>query len=213
MGQNLSWAYNFSMPQEVIPKSIREALERLIRIPTYGERSAGRFLYNLLKLPVNERLDIVKSLQESAENIRECRECGLYTEEEVCIICRDQRRSKKFICVVEEPQDAFAIERLERYTGVYHVLGGRIAPLEGISPSDLRIESLLERIERYRTKEVILATNPNLEGEATANYIAKLIKKQFPEVKVSRISHGLQFGSLIELADELSLEKSIENRK
>ncbi len=201
------------MPQEVIPKSIREALERLIRIPTYGERSAGRFLYNLLKLPVNERLDIVKSLQESAENIRECRECGLYTEEEVCIICRDQRRSKKFICVVEEPQDAFAIERLERYTGVYHVLGGRIAPLEGISPSDLRIESLLERIERYRTKEVILATNPNLEGEATANYIAKLIKKQFPEVKVSRISHGLQFGSLIELADELSLEKSIENRK
>jgi recombination protein RecR len=125
---------------------------------------------------------------------------------------QDPKRSKRFICVVEEPQDAYAIERIERYTGVYHVLGGRIAPLEGISPQDLNIDKLLERIEKNAVKEVIIATNPNLEGEATANYLIKLLKKRFSKLKVSRISHGLQFGSLVELADELSLEKSIEKR-
>ncbi len=197
----------------MIPKSIKESLEKITLIPTYGERGAGRLVYNLLKLPLEKRLEILKALQEAVEKIRNCAECGIYTEEEICPICSNPRRSKKFICVVEEPQDAFAIERLERYTGVYHVLGGRIAPLEGISPSNLNINSLLERIEKYGVKEVILATNPNVEGEATAIYLAKLIKKQFPSVKITRISHGLQFGSLIEFADELSLEKSIENRK
>ncbi len=199
--------------EETIPKSIREALEKLTLIPTYGERGAGRFLYNLLKLTKEKRLEIVRSLKEVVENIKTCVECGIYTEEELCSICSNPKRSKRFICVVEEPQDAFAIERLERYRGVYHVLGGRIAPLEGITPNDLRIDSLLERIERYSAKEVIIATNPNLEGEATAVYLAKLIRKHFPNVKITRISQGLQFGSLIELADELSLEKSIENRR
>lgn len=199
--------------EENLPESLRSALEKLTYIPTYGERSAGRFLYNFLKLPLEKRLELVGVLQEVAEKIKPCKECGLYTENEVCKICSDPKRSKKFICVVEESQDAFAIEKLERYSGVYHVLGGRIAPLEGISPKDLNIDSLMERIERYKPKEVILATNPNLEGEATANYLARLIKKQFPTLKITRISHGLQFGSLIELADELSLEKSVENRK
>ena len=199
--------------QEYLPEAIRLSLEKLTLLPTYGERSASRFLYNLLKLSKDERLEVVKALELLAQSIVECSECGIYTDRDVCAICSDPKRSKKFICVVEESQDAFAIEKLERYTGVYHVLGGRIAPLEGISPKDLRIESLLERIEKYKVKEVILATNPNTEGEATANYIAKLIKKQFPTVKTTRISHGLQFGSFIELADELSLEKSIENRK
>ncbi|MEJ7554836.1 recombination mediator RecR [Hydrogenobacter sp. T-2] len=199
--------------EESLPEPIKLALEKLIHIPTYGERSASRLLYNLLKLPMEKRLEIVQALQSVVERIRPCKECGLYTDQEICKICSDPKRSKKFICVVEESQDAFAIEKLERYSGVYHVLGGRIAPLEGISPKDLNIDSLMERIERYRPKEVIIATNPNLEGEATANYLAKLIKKQFPTTKITRISHGLQFGSLIELADELSLEKSIENRK
>ncbi|MFN3471894.1 MAG: recombination mediator RecR [Aquificaceae bacterium] len=198
---------------DVLPESIKDALEKLMLIPTYGERGAGRFLYNLLKMPKEKRLEVMKSLSKAAESIKPCAECGVYTEEEICKICANPKRSKRFICVVEEPQDAFAIEKLERYTGVYHVLGGRIAPLEGISPNDLNIDKLLERIERYSVKEVILATNPNAEGEATALYLARLIRKQFPSVKVTRISHGLQFGSLIEFADELSLEKSIENRK
>lgn len=199
--------------EDVVPKPIRDSLEKLTLIPTYGERGASRFVYNLLKVPIEKRLEILKALQEVVEKIRTCAECGIYTEEEICPICSNPRRSKKFICVVEEPQDAFVIERLERYTGVYHILGGRIAPLEGISPANLKINSLLERIEKYRAKEVILATNPNVEGEATALYLVKLIRKQFPDVKITRISHGLQFGSLIEFADELSLEKSIENRK
>ena len=199
--------------EKVFPKSMKESLEKLTLLPTYGERGAGRFIYNLLKLPVEKRLEVIKALEEMAEKIKTCIECGLYTEEEICPICSNPKRSKKFVCVVEEAQDAFAIEKLERYTGVYHVLGGRIAPLEGISPNNLRIDSLLERIERYKAKEVILATNPNVEGEATALYLSKLIKKQFPNVKIARISQGLQFGSLIEFADELSLEKSIENRR
>ncbi len=199
--------------EENLPEPLRLALERLTQIPTYGERSAGRFIYNFLKLSPEKRLELVEALQKVAEKIRPCRECGLYTDQEICKICSDPKRSKRFICVVEESQDALAIEKLERYSGVYHVLGGRIAPLEGISPKDLKVESLMERIERYKPKEVIIATNPNLEGEATANYLARLIKKQFPTIKISRISHGLQFGSLIELADELSLEKSVENRR
>ncbi|MFN3870522.1 MAG: recombination mediator RecR [Aquificaceae bacterium] len=199
--------------EDVLPKSIKESLEKLVLLPTYGERAAGRFIYNFLKLPAEKRFEVIKSLEQMAEKIKTCIECGLYTEEEICPICSNPRRSKKFICVVEEPQDAFAIEKLERYAGVYHVLGGRIAPLEGISPNNLRIDSLLERIEKHKAKEIILATNPNVEGEATAFYLSKLIKKQFPSVKITRISQGLQFGSLIEFADELSLEKSIENRK
>ncbi len=202
------------MPYEGnLPEPIRLALEKLTQVPTYGERSASRLLYNLLKLPLEKRLEVIQTLNSAVEKIRPCKECCLYTDQEICRICSDPKRNKKFICVVEESQDAFAIEKLERYSGVYHVLGGRIAPLEGISPKDLNIDSLMERIERYRPKEVIIATNPNLEGEATANYLAKLIKKQFPTTKITRISHGLQFGSLIELADELSLEKSVENRK
>ncbi len=199
--------------EEVFPKFMKESLEKLILLPTYGERGAGRLIYNLLKLPVEKRLEVVKALEKMAEKIKTCIECGLYTEEEICSICSNPKRSKKFICVVEEPQDAFAIEKLERYAGVYHVLGGRIAPLEGVSPNNLKIDSLLERIERYKAKEVILATNPNVEGEATALYLSKLIKKQFPNIKITRISQGLQFGSLIEFVDELSLEKSIENRR
>ncbi|MCS7170949.1 MAG: recombination mediator RecR [Aquificaceae bacterium] len=199
--------------QGTIPEPIKTALEKLTLLPTYGERGAGRFLYNLLKLPEDVRSEVVKALERAANTIKRCAECGIYTDREICILCSNPKRSKRFICVVEESQDAFAIEKLERYTGVYHVLGGRIAPLEGISPKDLSIDNLLERIEKHKVKEVIIATNPNTEGEATANYLAKLIRSRFPAVKVSRISYGLQFGSLIEVADELSLEKSIENRR
>ena len=199
--------------EDVFPKPLKEALEGIVKIPTYGERGAVRLLYNLLKLPREERTELVLKLKEVAESIRPCRECYLLTDGEICAICSDPKRNKRFICVVEESQDAYSIEKLERYRGVYHVLQGRIAPLEGISPQDLTIDSLLERIGKNRAREVIIATNPNAEGEATANYLIKLIKDRFPSVKVSRISYGLQFGSLLEFADELSLEKSLENRK
>ncbi len=197
----------------MFPQPIKNALEMIKRIPTYGERGASRLLYNLLKLSQEERNAVVEALTEAVHKLRPCRECFLITDGEVCAICSDRRRSKRFICVVEESQDAYSIEKLERYKGVYHVLGGRIAPLEGISPQDLTIDKLLERIEANRVREVIIATNPNAEGEATANYLIKLLKDRFPSLKVTRVSYGLQFGSLIEFVDELSLEKSFENRK
>ncbi|WP_029551599.1 recombination mediator RecR [Thermocrinis jamiesonii] len=200
------------MFEDYFPKVIKDALEGLTKIPTYGERTSSRFVYNFLKLNKEERERILNSLISLSEEIKTCSECGLISDTDPCRICSDPKRSKKFICVVEESQDAYAIEKLERYTGVYHVLGGRIAPLEGISPQDLNIDKLFERVETYNAKEVIIATNPNLEGEATANYLIKLLKRRFNKLKVSRISHGLQFGSLIELADDLSLEKSIEKR-
>ncbi len=199
--------------EDVFPKPLKDALDKVTKIPTYGERGASRLIYNLLKLEREERLSVVESLKSASEVLSPCKECNLLTDGEVCAICSDPKRSKRFICVVEESQDAYAIEKLERYKGVYHVLQGRIAPLEGISPQDLSIDKLLERIERRKVKEVIIATNPNAEGEATANYLIKLIKDRYPSVKVSRVSYGLQFGSLLEFVDELSLEKSFENRK
>ncbi len=199
--------------EDIFPQPLKQALESVTRIPTYGERGAGRLVYNLLKLDPSERKEVVEKLLEAAKRLRPCRECYLVTDREVCAVCSDPKRSKRFICVVEESQDAYSIERLERYRGVYHVLQGRIAPLEGISPQDLTVEKLLERIEKNRVKEVIIATNPNAEGEATANYLIKLIGDRFKNVKTSRISYGLQFGSLLEFVDELSLEKSFENRK
>jgi recombination protein RecR len=199
--------------EDIFPKPIKEAIESITKIPTYGERGASRFVYNLLKVLPEDKTLIVDTLQNLVKSIKNCSECGILTDRDVCAICSDSKRSKKFICVVEESQDAYAIEKLERYTGVYHILGGRIAPLEGISAQELSIDKLLERIEKYKPKEVIIATNPNAEGEATANYIIKLLRKQFPHLKITRISYGLQFGSFIEFADEISLEKSLENRK
>ncbi len=199
--------------KEKTPELIKEALSLISKIPSYGERSAVRFLYNLLKLDRSERRKVAEVIKEACEKLRSCGECFVITDKDVCDICSDMNRSKRFICVVEESQDAYAIEKLGRYSGVYHVLMGRIAPLEGISPQDLTIEKLFDRIEKHKAKEIILATNPNVEGEATANYIAGLISKRYPYVKVTRISYGLPFGGLIEISDEMSLERSIENRK
>ena len=196
-----------------IPNLIREALYLISRIPSYGERSAVRFLYSLMKLEKEERLKIASIIREASEKLRYCKECFILTDKEVCDICTDKNRSKRYICVVEESQDAYAIERLGRYSGVYHVLQGRIAPLEGISPEDLTVSELIDRIGKYEVKEVIIATNPNVEGEATANYIADILSKRFRGLKITRISYGVPFGGLIDLSDELSLEKSIENRK
>ncbi len=199
--------------EDIFPKVLKEAIDSITEIPTYGERGANRFIYNLLKLPKGEKEKVAEAILRAVEVLRPCRECFLITDREVCPICSDDKRSKKFICVVEESQDAYAIERLERYKGVYHILQGRIAPLEGISAEDLTIDKLMERIERYKPKEIILATNPNVEGEATANYLASLIRRRFPSVKVTRTAYGFQFGSLIEFVDDYSLEKSLENRK
>lgn len=196
-----------------IPAEIEKALKEIQKIPGYGERGAQRLLYGLLKLPPKERLSIVKALAEATKRLNPCKECGIYTDKEVCDICTSPERNKKLLTVVEESSDAYAIERLGRYRGVYHILGGRISPLEGISAEDLNIDKLLERIEKYKTDEVILATNPNTEGEATASYLAHLLKRKFPNLKITRIGFGAAFGTYLELLDEFSLSTAFENRK
>ena len=196
-----------------IPAEIEKALKEIQKIPGYGERGAQRLLYSLLKLPPKERLSIVKALAEATKRLNPCKECGIYTDKEVCDICTSSERNKKLLTVVEESSDAYAIERLGRYRGVYHILGGRISPLEGISAEDLNIDKLLERIEKYKTDEVILATNPNTEGEATASYLAHLLKRKFPNLKITRIGFGAAFGTYLELLDEFSLSTAFENRK
>ena len=199
--------------EDFFPEVLKRALESLQSVPTYGERSAERFLYNLLKLEPQKREEILKVLMDASYNLTECSECGLMSDINPCRICSSPIRNRKLLCVVEESKDVYAIERTEKYSGLYHVLGGRIAPLEGISPEDLRIDSLMKRIEMLTPKEIILATNPNVEGEATANYVASLIKKSFPKARITRLAYGLPFGAFLEFMDEITIESSIENRK
>jgi len=198
---------------EFIPREIENALRELKKIPGYGERGASRFFYSLMKLPPKERLEIVKALFEASKNLKPCKECGLLTPKEVCDICSSPERDRRFITVVEESSDAYTIERLGKYRGLYHILGGRIAPLEGISAEDLNIDKLLERVERLKPLEVILATNPNTEGEATASYLAHLLRKKFPSLKITRIGFGAAFGTYLELLEEFSLKEAMERRK
>ncbi|MGC8588911.1 MAG: recombination mediator RecR [Hydrogenobaculum sp.] len=195
--------------EDFIPRNLLKALEDIKNIPGYGEKNASRFVYGFLKLDEIKKESIVKSL-EGLFSIRQCKECNILTDQEVCAICSNPKRSKKYIAVVEESQDAYKIEKLERFKGVYHILGGRISPLEGIAPEDLSIELLKERIKKYNPKEIIIATNPNPEGEATANYLIKILKQY--NVKITRIATAIQFGTLIEYVDDLSLEESIERR-
>jgi recombination protein RecR len=199
--------------ENYIPPELEEALKELQKIPGYGERGAGRFLYSLLKLPHQERISVIKTLARAAKDLKPCKECGIYTTGDICSICSSPERSKKLITVVEESSDAYTIERLGKYKGVYHVLGGRISPLEGISAEDLNIDKLVERIERYQPVEVIIATNPNTEGEATAAYLVHLLKKRFPRVKITRIGFGAAFGTYLELLEDFSLGEAFENRK
>ena len=196
-----------------IPKEIEKALKEIQKIPGYGERGARRLLYGLLKLPDQERFSVIKALAEAVKTLHPCEECGIYTDKEICDICSSPERDKKLITVVEESADAYAIERLGKYRGVYHILGGRISPLEGISAEDLSIDRLIERIEKYQPHEVILATNPNTEGEATASYLAYLLKKRFPQLKITRIGFGAAFGTYLELLDGQSLSNALENRR
>ncbi|GAB6078816.1 recombination mediator RecR [Hydrogenobaculum acidophilum] len=195
--------------EDFIPKNLLKAFENIKYIPGYGEKNASRFVYGFLKLDEIKKESIVKSL-EGLFSIRQCKECNILTDQEVCAICSNPKRSKKYIAVVEESQDAYKIEKLERFKGVYHILGGRISPLEGIAPEDLSIELLKERIKKHNPKEVIIATNPNPEGEATANYLIKILKHY--NIKITRIATAIQFGTLIEYVDDLSLEESIERR-
>ncbi len=196
--------------KDIVPITLKKIIDDISQFQGYGEKSAQRFTVNLLKMPRGEAIELIKTMNKMLETVHPCKECGIYTEKEICDICSDDKRNRSVICVVEESFDAFTIEKTDVFNGLYHILGGRLSPLEGITAEDLNIKKLLERIDRLNVKEVILATNPTVEGEATANYIHTLLKKK--PVVVSRIAYGIPFGTVLENVDEYTLSKALENK-
>ena len=191
-------------------KPLNSVYDQFRRLPGVGNKSALRLAYHIIDMPEEEVRRLAETLLQAKREIRFCKECFNLTDSDVCEICADTGRDHSMICVVEQPQDAMAMERSHGYTGVYHVLHGCLSPLDGIGPENLRIKELLFRLEKEDVKEVILATNSNVEGEATASYLARLLRHQ--PVMVSRIARGLPMGGDLEYADEVTLAKALENR-
>ena len=182
---------------------------QLAKLPGIGRKSAQRMAYYLLSQPPEQVEALADAILTARRTVHECRVCGNYTDQDVCSICADERRDGSTICVVRDPRDVAAIERMRDYNGKYHVLHGTISPMEGIGPDDIRIRELLGRLSGVR--EVILATNPDIEGEATAAYIARLLKP-FSDIKVTRIAHGVPIGSDLEYTDEVTLSRARRGR-
>ena len=191
--------------------AIDDLATELAKLPGIGRKTALRLTYHLLKQPPEQSKRLALVLSQLSERVRRCSVCFNLTEADPCSICADPRRDRTVVCVVEEASDIGAIERAGEFRGVYHVLGGRLSPLDGIGPNDLTVSQLTQRIEAGEVREVIVATNPNLEGEATAMYLAKVLKPS--AVKVTRLAHGLPIGSALEYADEVTLLKSLEGRR
>jgi recombination protein RecR len=190
---------------------IQDLIDELARLPGIGPKSAQRLAFYLVKAPAPDARRLAEVIVAAKERVRFCRECFSVSEGELCRICRDPSRDTSLICVVEESKDQAAVEKAGVVKGRYHVLGGAISPLEGIGPDDLRVQELLERVGRNGVLEVILATNPNLEGNATAMYIAGLLKPL--GVTVTRLASGLPVGGDLEYADEVTLGQALEGRR
>ena len=191
-------------------KPLNNVYEEFRGLPGIGNKSALRLAYHIIDMSEDEVRRLAETLMKAKREIRFCRECFNLTDREVCEICGDENRDHSVICVVEQPQDAMAMERSHGFNGVYHVLHGCLSPLDGIGPEELRIKELLLRLEKGDVKEVILATNSNVEGEATAAYLARVLRPL--GVVVSRIARGLPMGGDQEYADEVTLAKALENR-
>ncbi|HEY1330329.1 MAG TPA: recombination mediator RecR [Actinomycetota bacterium] len=190
---------------------IQDLIDELARLPGIGPKSAQRLAFWLVKAPPDDAKRLAEAIVAAKEKVRFCRECFSVSEGDLCRVCRDPGRDPTVICVVEEAKDQAAVEKTSMIKGRYHVLGGAISPLEGIGPDDLRVQELLERVSRDGVVEVILATNPNLEGNATAMYVAGLIKPL--GVTVTRLAFGLPVGGDLEYADEVTLGQALEGRR
>lgn len=189
---------------------IERLIQELAKMPTIGRRTAQRLALFLLKAPDEEVRSLVDAIVEMKDKVGYCSECGAISESEVCPVCADPRRNRSVICVVEEPGNVLGIERTGEYRGLYHVLHGRLSPLDGVGPEDLSIDRLTERIVDLGIDEVIIATNPTVEGEATCNYIAGVVKPT--GVKVTTIARGVPMGSDLDFADEMTLARAIRGR-
>ena len=192
-------------------ESIEKLIERLTRLPGIGRRSAERIVNYILDASRDEIKELAGTISQVKENVRLCRACNNLSEEELCRICRDARRRKDTICIVEKPSDVTAIEKAGNYNGVYHVLMGSISPLEGRGPSDLKIGNLIQRIKQDTVSEIIIATDADTEGETTALYLNKVLKPL--GVRLSRIGQGLPVGSNLEYTDSATLSKALESRR
>lgn len=190
---------------------VARLIDELGKLPGIGPKTAQRLAFYLLNNDAGEARELAKAIVEAREKIRYCSVCSNLTDKDSCQICRDDTRNRSVICVVEEPRDVVAIERTREYRGLYHVLQGAISPMEGVGPDQLKVKELLTRLQDNHVQEIIVATNPNIEGEATAMYLARLIKPL--GVKVTRIAHGLPVGGDLEYADEVTLSKAFEGRR
>lgn len=190
---------------------VARLIEEFSKLPGIGRKSAQRLAFHVLHMREEEVGLLSQTIIDAKRKTRYCSECGNLTDIDPCILCKNQRRSKETICVVEDPRDVVAMERIREFQGVYHVLHGAISPMEGIGPEDIRIKELLVRLQKHDVQEVIIATNPNIEGEATAMYISRLIKPL--NIKVTRIAHGIPVGGDLEYADEVTLSKALEGRR
>lgn len=190
---------------------VQDLIDEFGRLPGIGPKSAQRIAFHILQTQNFDVSRLAELLTEVREKVRFCEVCGNITEQERCSICRDPRRDHSLICVVEEPKDVVAIERTRQFRGLYHVLGGAISPIDGIGPDDLSIPALMRRLGEAEVREVIIATDPNLEGEATAAYLSRLLTSI--EVPASRLASGLPVGGDLEFADEVTLGRAFEGRR
>lgn len=190
---------------------IAKLIEALSKLPGVGSKTAQRLTFYLLNMPEKEVEDLAKAIVYAKRSVKYCTVCCNITDSEKCEICSNPNRDHSVICVIEDPKDVAALERTREFKGLYHVLHGAISPMDGVGPDDIKIRELLARLKDEEIKEIIIATNPNIEGEATAMYISRLVKPL--DIKVTRIAHGVPVGGDIEYADEVTLMKALEGRR
>lgn len=193
------------------PKPLAKLINELSKLPGIGGKTAQRLAFHILSMTDMEAKNLAEAITEAKAEMKYCSVCGNLTDTDPCAICSDKSRRQDVICVVESPRDVMAMERIREFDGLYHVLHGAISPMDGIGPEDINLKSLIVRLQNSDVKEIILATNPNIEGEATAMYIARLIKPS--GIKVSRIANGIPVGGDLEYADEVTLLKAMEGRR
>ena len=196
------------MSKDIIP--LNELISQFERLPGIGRKTAQRLAYNILEQPPERAEKFAEALVNARQKIHFCKECQAFTDLEKCAICSDELRDRTTICVVAEPKDVMAFERTREYTGLYHVLHGVISPMDNVGPESLKIKELMARLASGTVKEIIMATNPTVEGEATASYISRLVKPM--GIKVTRLAYGIPVGGDLEYADEFTLARALEGR-
>ncbi|NLI67341.1 MAG: recombination protein RecR [Bacilli bacterium] len=193
------------------PEPISKLIDSFMKLPGIGPKTAVRLAFFVLDMEDDDVVDFAKALVRAKRELNYCEICGHITDQKICHICQDPNRDETVICVVEDSRDVIAMEKMREYNGKYHVLHGSISPVDGLGPEDINIASLIKRLKDSNVEEIILATNPNVEGEATAMYISRLVKPS--GIKTTRIAHGLPVGGDLEYADEVTLAKSLEGRR